>query len=292
MNKTMRLSLLIVFSIAAGLLYFWLDSADAARLGRGRSFGSKPSYQRSAPAPTQNPASHQTNPGQTASQRPASRGWGGMLGGLLVGGLIGSLLFGGHGFAGPGLLDLLFLGGGLFLLMRFLRSRRKAAESPFAAGPLPFETGSAQPSDIHGWSPAAAQAAAGAAGQPMLPQGFDADEFLKGASAIYTRLQSSWDRRDLSDIRQFTSPEVFAEIQGQTQQDPEPGKTELLLVKPRIVEVREVGGQTIASVLYDVLMREDGDELSKQVRELWHFSRDRSQPEAFWVLEGIQQIEQ
>jgi predicted lipid-binding transport protein (Tim44 family) len=46
---------------------------------------------------------------------------GGLLGGMLMGGLIGSLLFGG-GFHGPTLIDLLLIGGGLFLLFRFLRS--------------------------------------------------------------------------------------------------------------------------------------------------------------------------
>jgi predicted lipid-binding transport protein (Tim44 family) len=104
-------------------------------------------------------------------------------------------------------------------------------------------------------------------------------------------MQASWDKRDLDDIRQFTSPEVFEEIRRQAQADPTPGKTELLLVNPRILEVRETDGQTIASVLYDVMMRENRDEMSKQVRELWHFSRPTNTPEAFWTLEGIQQVE-
>ena len=40
---------LMVFGIATFLLYFWHDAAEAARLGGGKSFGSSPSYQRSAP---------------------------------------------------------------------------------------------------------------------------------------------------------------------------------------------------------------------------------------------------
>jgi predicted lipid-binding transport protein (Tim44 family) len=39
------------------------------------------------------------------------------------------------------------------------------------------------------------------------------------------------------------------------------------------------------------MMRENRDEMSKQVRELWHFSRPTNTPEAFWTLEGIQQVE-
>jgi hypothetical protein len=48
--------------------------------------------------------------------------------------------------------------------------------------------------------------------------------------------------------------------------------------------------QTIVSVLFDAMLRENEDEFSKQVRELWHFSRDRDKPKDLWELEGIQQV--
>ena len=188
------------------------------------------------------------------------------------------------------MLDLVLIGGGLFLLFRFLRARRMAADSPSAGGALSFDRGPSQGWGSSGYDPAAAAPAA-AAEQPVLPPGFDAPEFLKGAKVMYTRMQAAWDKRDLDDIRQFTSAEVFEEIRRQAQEDPTPGKTELLLITPRILDVRETDGQTIASVLYDVMMRENREEMTKQVRELWHFSRDAGKPTAFWVLEGIQQVE-
>jgi Tim44-like domain. len=51
----------------------------------------------------------------------------------------------------------------------------------------------------------------------------DEQEFLTGAKALYTRLQASWDRRDIDDIRQFTSPEVHEEIARQATLDPRKG---------------------------------------------------------------------
>lgn len=295
MKATTRFPMLLLVCLTLGLLYLGHDTAEAARLGRGRSFGSKPSYQRSAPAPTQRDTATPTNPGQTAQAKPAGGmppspmgRWGGMLGGFVMGGLIGSLLFGGgHGLGGPGLLDLLLVGGGLFLLLRFLRARQTAAGATAAGGSLALGRGASPAWGRAGYTPPEDAAAA----PPALPPGFDAEEFLKGAQAIYTRLQTAWDKRDLEDIRQFASPEVLTEIQRQAQEDPRPGKTELLLINPRIIEVRDVDRQTIATVLYDVLLREDADAMSRQVRELWHFSRDRDMPEAFWVLEGIQQVE-
>jgi predicted lipid-binding transport protein (Tim44 family) len=214
--------------------------------------------------------------------------WGGMLGGFLVGGMIGSLLFGGgHGVGGFGLMDLLLLGGGLFLLMRFLRSRQPAMNS---AGSSPsLFSGSGQ-----GWGQSGYQPDTQQTSPPSLalPPGFDADEFQKGAITMFNRLQASWDKRDLDDIRQFTSQEVFAEIQNQAQEDPLPGKTEVLLVNARVIEVRDIDGQTVVSVLYDAMLREDGNRTAKQMRELWHFSRAAGKPEAFWILEGIQQIKE
>lgn len=284
MNKKTGFSILMFFSFTLCLLYLWHDTAEAARMGRGRSFGSKPSYQRSAPSPSQGSAASSTKPGQTARQ-PAGR-WGGMLGGLLMGSLIGSLLFGGA-FGGIGLPDLLLVGGGLFLLFRFLHARRVTAASSSTGGAMRFERGP-EPA----WGRTNDTPAETAVRQPVLPQGFDADEFLKGADAIFVRLQGAWDKRDLDDIRSFTSAEVFSEIRQQAEDDPVPGKTELLRINPSILEVRDTGSQIIASVLYDVLLRENEDEFTQQVRELWHFSRDRANPESFWILEGIQQVEQ
>jgi len=280
------------------MLYLWQDAAEAARVGGGKSFGSKPSYQRSAPATTPSPTSPQVSPGQTTQQRPVAGPtpspmgrWGGMLGGLLMGGLIGSLLFGGgHAYGGPGLFDMLLIGGGLFLLYRFIRARRMATASAAPAGSMSFDRSPAQGWGSSGSAPSPEPLTA-AAEQLALPPGFDVDEFLKGAKVIYARLQASWDKRDFDDIRQFTSPEVCTEIEHQAQKDPTPGKTELLLINPSILEAHEVEGQTTVSVLYDVMMRENGAEMAKQVRELWHFSRETRKPMGFWVLEGIQQME-
>ena len=294
MDKKARVSFIMMFfSLVVGLMYFWCDTAEAARLGRSRSFGSKPSYQRSAPAPSQKPTSTQAKPGQTNQQQPAATPspmgrWGGMFGGFLMGGLLGSLLFGGgQGVSGPGLMDMLLIGGGLFLLFRFLRGRRFATESAPSGGAMAFDRGPGQAWGSSNYTPDNPVEVQ----PPSVPPGFDADDFLKGANAIYARLQASWDKRDLEDIREFTSPEVFSEIQQQAKEDPTPGKTELLMINPQIIEARDVDHQTIVSVLYDVMLRENEDELSKQVRELWHFSQERNKPEAFWVLEGIQQVE-
>jgi predicted lipid-binding transport protein (Tim44 family) len=293
-------SLVTALTIAAAFTLCPLleDLAEAGRLGGGRSFGSRPSYQRSAPSPApsmQSPGTAASTPGSAVrpgmQPSPAGGRWGGMIGGMLMGGLIGSLLFGGGaGHAGPGLLDLLLLGGGLLLLFRFLKSRRMAAASAGAGEPPAFLRGG-EPSAWSGADPTGPLATPPPPEAPSLPPRFDQVEFLEGAKAMYRRLQAAWDQRNLADIRQFTMPEVFAEIERQAAEEPHAGRTEILMLDARLLEVRSLEGRLVASVLYDVMLRESAAEIAKQVRELWHFSREEDRSEAFWVLEGLQQLE-
>jgi predicted lipid-binding transport protein (Tim44 family) len=295
-NRIPVLWLVMIFVFA--LFYTWIEQAEARRMGGGRSFGSSPSYQRSAPSPTspQKSPSQPTQQGQTAPATPAAapRPFGGMLGGLLMGGLIGSLLFGGmHSWGGPGLLDILIFGGLLFFLFRFLKARRMATQE---AGQASFSTGlksqETWSSPSPGYGSVQGAPIPAAAEEVSIPQGFDQEDFMKGAKAVYTRLQNSWDKRDLEDIRYFTSKEVWEEISRQAQEDLKPSKTEILRVNARLLEVASSNSHTVASVLFDVMMRESREEdMAKEVREIWHFSKDDKDPKSLWVLEGIQQVE-
>ena len=265
------------------------------------SFGSQ---QSTRPNPVGAPAS-----GGGMFSRP---GLGGMLGGLLVGGLLGSMFFGGgHGYGGPGLFDLLLVGGGLFLLFRFLRSRRPAP----AAGPNAARTYEAEPlrpamtpareaaangwANLGGTSPASGAAGgwsnldtSGAPSGPQAPEGFDADDFLSGAKTLFARLQRSWSVRDLGDIAAFSTPVFMEDVRKQAAADPNPTPTDVLLVDAKLLEVRKQGNTTIASAYFDTLLREDPKaERSEQVREVWHFVRRDDVPGDTWRLDAIQQLD-
>ena len=273
--------------IALTLLLAWPDPADAKRMGGGGSFGSKPSYGSGYNKPVSQP---KDTPGmqQQAAPGAPSRfgGLGGMFGGLLMGGLLGSMLFGG-GFAGPGMLDMLLLGAGAFLLFKFIRSRRTATAAPLGYADA-GEPGA--PTARGGWGQGFGSAHVQRG--PVMPAGIDEQEFLAGAKALYTRLQGAWDRRDLDDIRQFASPEVQAEIARQADLDPSPGRTEILMLEARVLEARNVGAETVISVLFDAMLREDGPgSTAGQVREVWHVSRREDADRPQWTLEGIQQLD-
>lgn len=270
------------------------DSAEAARMGGGRSFGSRPSMN----APAQRPAMRQqtpaqnNNPAAAATQRPGMGMMGGLLGGLLAGTLLGSLLSGG-GFSGGGFMDLILIGILAFLgytLYKRFRQRPQPAPAAQGYGAAFNNTGGGNSSQWNSFRQNA-QPAAGAADPAVdVPAGFDVDEFLRGAKAAYVRMQKSWDNRDLKDIAQFATPAVMTVLEQQRAEDPNPSHTELMLVNASLLGVEDEGSERRAQVYFDVMMREDpSQQTPSAVREIWHFVR--SGQNGNWLLDGIQQVE-
>ncbi|MEF3696902.1 Tim44 domain-containing protein [Desulfolutivibrio sp.] len=304
--------------LALCLLLAAVDMAEAKRVGGGRSFGSRDTYSKPYDKPTAPDRNSSTFNQQAAPNQPGSPaapgapgarpglfggmgGMGGMFGGLLMGGLIGSMLSGGGMGGGFGILEILLLGGGAYLLFRLFLGRKAAPTRQAASGGerFAYATGPGGAPDADrapdGWGALNAtppgQDRVETASSPVMPAGLDEAEFLDGVKALYARLQASWDRRDLDDIRQFTSPEVFSEITRQAQEDPTPGKTDILMVEARVLEAGSQGGQTVITVFFDVLLREDrAADAPSQVREVWRISRDEKAPKPSWTLEGIQQL--
>jgi predicted lipid-binding transport protein (Tim44 family) len=287
---------LVSFFIALMLLVPFLEDAEAKRFGGGRSFGSKPTY--SQPAKQQSTTRQETGTQQTAQTAPGATAprpggmFGGMLGGLLMGGLIGSMLMGGGFGGGMGLLEILLIGGGLFLLFRVLKARRAAME--------PAVQGAGAGPGASGWGGEwdRLRSGGGSTERPQaqainVPPGFDQEDFLEGAKAMYTRMQESWSNRDMEDIASFVSPGMMAEVRKQDAEDPTRQQVEVMLVNARLLEVRKEGSQSVASVFFDVLLREDPREpRPTQAREVWHFVREDSVQGDMWRLDGIQQLEQ
>lgn len=293
--------LTMLIMLGGACMYALPDTADAARLGGGRSFGSRPSMSQPAQAPSaMQRQSTQQRQQAAQAQQPQRKGFlggmGGLLGGLLAGSLIGSLLFGG-GFSGGGIMDILLLGILLFVgLKLFARARSKAQPAPAGAGNAPM--GGMEPplqrndTAASGWDTLSGQNNAYNS-QPEvvipMPADFDAEEFLRGAKMAYNRLQAAWDSRDLNDIAQFASPAVMDAVRQQLAEETEPSKTEILLVNAQLLSVVNEDKEQRAQVYFDVLMRERPDQPTpSNVREIWHFVRELDG--GTWKLDGIQRV--
>jgi predicted lipid-binding transport protein (Tim44 family) len=320
--------LLNVF-IAFCLLSAWVGESNAARLGGGRSFGSRPSY--STPynrsggfnqaSPAQQPA-YQQQPSMAAQRNQMARdamgrrgGMMGMLGGLALGGLLGAMFFGGA-FEGINFMDILLFAGVAFVLyklftaytQRGLGQTASGAQSYGQLGDSGFDQAyrrNAEPSanrasggagfdtDLLSKRGGSSEAAGFKPSTPLAwPADFDAAAFLKGAKAAYAHLQQAWDNGDLAELRGLCNDTVFSELQAQLKQRVGENRTELLKVEAQILEVNDVGGDRVASVLFNVLLREAPGSAPTQVKEAWHFTRSLSSKQPTWYLDGIQQLEE
>ena len=125
----------------------------------------------------------------------------------------------------------------------------------------------------------------------VLHKDFDEQDFLQGAKGAFKMLQTAWDKKDLAEIRSLTTDKVFAEIQTQLKASDSENHTDILKIKAELLEVREIGNDLEAVVLFDTLMREELSVHPEQVREVWTFIKAKSSLQAKWYLDGLQQLE-
>lgn len=311
LNKTI---VYICIFLSFSILCLNYEKADA-RIGGGRSFGGKPFMSRpyTRPIPSSPTMSQQPNvsqPPQTGTMTGSSQrfgGMGGILGGLLAGSLIGSLLFGG-GFSGGGLLDILLIVGLVYLAFK-LFSRKRMSPQEVHTGTSMYNTQQSLSSNntfnntLERSSPTLSHGTGWEALQTKNPNSksndqsistptwFDEEEFLTGAKATYTRLNEAWDNRDMQDIAQFTTPTFMKELKKQLDKEPDPEKTEIILVNASVIEIKTLEDEECVSVYFNVLLREaHHTESPIDIREIWHFVRPIT-GESSWKVDGIQQVE-
>ncbi len=122
------------------------------------------------------------------------------------------------------------------------------------------------------------------------PLWFDDASFVREAKKHFIRLQDANDRGDLNDIREFVTPEMYAEISLQIQERAgKPNKTEVVALNADIADVITDGDLVVASVRFTGLIREEVNAPAESFSEVWHIQRSQSQPNAAWFIAGIQQ---
>jgi predicted lipid-binding transport protein (Tim44 family) len=213
--------------------------------GGGSSIGSRGSRSFSAPAQATTPTSPSralTNPAPAAApfapQRPSfMRNMMGGIAGFAIGGLIGSMLFGGGfggglggggGFGGIGLMEIVLIGGALFLLFAYLRRRRAEQAQPaygqqpayaMAGGPSGYATGSQMGSagtTVEMEPPAqSVDLERGLGYIRQMDAGFDPAALVTWARGLYLDVQTTLKSRDMSGLRDRLAPEIYTELQAQ-----------------------------------------------------------------------------
>lgn len=256
-----------------------MTDAQAKRFGGGGSFG----VNRSASSFSHFNSSRSSMP--PIAPRPASTAskWLGPLAGVAAGGLLASLFMGHGGGFGSGIFSWLLIGGLIFFVWRLFSNKTQPVTQPpmnmnYQVSPQPVSNASANQS----FSASCQQTTA------QRPAGFDEAAFLRQAKATFIRLQAAYDTKNLADIREFTAPEIFAEIQLQLQErGNEPNQTDVINIDSQLLDIATEAQTTTASVMFVGLIREQQGAEPVNVKEIWNFQKNAFMPT--WVVAGIQQ---
>ena len=304
---------LLTAALALGLTLATGDADAAKRFGGGKSSGmqrqelSQPKSATATPAPPAQAPTAAAAPNRAqqagapaAPQAQPKRSWMGPLAGLAAG--IGLAALASHFGFGEELASMMMMGliaVAVLMLVAFFMRRRAAAQQPALAGAgamnyngsAPTQYGTNQPaftatdsSDKAPMGDAQAPVSAG-----TIPADFDAEAFVRNAKVNFIRLQAANDARNLEDIREYTTPELFAEIkmnwmdQGSALQ-----KTDVVSLNAEVVDVTEEGARYIVSVRFTGLLREDAHAAPEPIDETWHLTKPRSGSSG-WLVAGIQQ---
>ncbi len=297
---------LLAAIVALGFTLVTGDAEAAKRIGGGKSTGMQrqaaPPDKSATTTPAQTPAAAPAPanaaaaaPGAAAQAQP-KRSWMGPVAGLAAG--LGLAALASHFGFGEELASMLMIGLLVVVVMAvvgFLLRRRAgggnapaaqgmqyAANAP-ASGRTPYEV--SMPAGASSAPTAAASATAA-----RIPADFDVAAFTRNAKVNYIRLQAANDAGNLDDIREFTSPEMFAEIRMDiSERGGAKQETDVVSLEAEVIDVAEEASRYIVSVRFTGQIREDGG-APEAVDEIWHMTKPRN-GNGGWVLAGIQQTQ-
>jgi predicted lipid-binding transport protein (Tim44 family) len=310
--KTFWLALIALFAA----MTIGIADADAARVGGGKSVGKQaPSNTVNRDATPSSPAGNSaaqaapSAPSAAASARPAAPAapagnrWLGPIAGLAAG--LGLAALASHFGFGEGLANFMMIAllvVAALVVVRLIMSRRSAAQAkPAYAGGYQY-TGLGQEASVPNYQPSSAPAASRdqpidavrPAAQPVsgydAPAGFDAEGFVRNAKLNFVRLQAAFDAGNTADLREFTSPEMFAELKLEIdERNGAPNQTDVVTLEAALLGVQSGVTEHLASVRFSGMLREQPGAPAEPFDEVWNFGRP-AQGQGGWVLAGIQQL--
>lgn len=288
-----KLSLFAVILTLGVTLGVGVGDAEAKRLGGGSSSG----MQRQAVSPSSGASSASKAPAAAAAPQAAQpkRSWMGPLAGLAAG--LGLAALASHFGFGEGLANIMMIAllvmAAVFVFGYIMR-RRAAAQQP--AGGLQYaasgvDHSAAKPASFDMAMPASSGAPIAAAQAGNIPADFDVEGFQRNAKVNFIRLQAANDAGNLDDIREFTTPEMFAEVKlAISERGSVAQETDVVSISAQVVDVAEEASRYVVSVRFSGLIREEKNAPAAQIDEVWNLVKPRD-GKGGWLLAGIQQMQ-
>ena len=305
----MKMLSLMAIALTVALTLVSADADAARRFGGGKSSGMQrqaTTPPAAAPASTPSSASAAAKSPATAgaaTQVPPKRSWMGPLAGLAAG--LGLAALASHFGFGEQMASMMMMGLAVMAVVAvigFIMRRRALAQQPAMAGAggMQYAAAGAQrvadTAKVHdfpmaGTSSGAADVAAAVAPAANIPADFDVAGFVRNAKVHFIRLQAANDAGNLEDIREFTTPEMFAEAKMNLgERGAGSQETDVVNINAEVIDVAEETARYVVSVRFTGLLREEKNGPVEPVDEVWHLVKPR-EGKGGWLLAGIQQTQ-
>lgn len=283
--KNLLMAVIVSF-LAIGL---GTGNAEAARLGGGKSAGMQRQSITPKPAAPMQAAPSPSSPSAAGAATPA-RNWLGPLAGLAAGvGLAALLSKVGLGAGMANFLMMALLAAAAIVVFKWLFRRQSSTAQ--ATAPLQyagFEGTTTTPPPSAGSQSAPLPAVASSA--QGIPADFDTQAFVRVAKLNFVRLQAANDTRNLDDIREFVSPELFAEIKMQMdERGNAPQQTDVVTLNAEVIDVTTESNRHLVSVQFSGMIRETAGAAATPFNEVWNLSKPTA-GNGGWLVAGIQQL--
>lgn len=317
-----------IFSLAAAVLVLGLslgvnDAEAAKRLGGGKSSGmqrqntteqapgAKPGAPNTANSTAAAPAAPAAATAAAGAAAQSKRSWMGPLAGIAAG--LGLAALASHLGFGDELASMLMIGlavMAVLMVVGFIMRKRAAsalqgaAKSPVGMPQYAAATANAQPAEApaHRSYDVSMPAATGSGSGSMIganlapvstssiPADFDVPGFVRNAKVQFIRLQAANDAGNAEALREFTTPEMFAELKMDlAERGAVTSHIDVVHLDADVIDVTEEAHQHVVSVRFTGQVREDQGQ-PEAINEVWHLSKPR-QGNGGWVLAGIQQMQ-
>ena len=319
--KKILLMLAVIFTF--GLSTVTMNAEAAKRIGSGKSMGTQrqATPDKAPGAPAQSAAAGAGAAGAAAAAAP-KRSWMGPLAGLAAG--LGLAALASHLGFGDELASMMMFGllaAAVMVAIGFFMRKRAAAQRQAASGEgagaaglryahaharnetgaenridsttpaykTALPAGSSNTNGISSGLGIGSGIGAGVASAIRIPADFDTASFERNAKVNFIRLQAANDTGNLDDIRQFTTPEMFAELKMElADRNSVSQKTDVVSIHAQVIEVEEDADRYVVSVRFTGVIKTDMGEPDESFDEIWHLTKLR-QGSTGWVLSGIQQ---
>ncbi len=320
----------IFSAVLAVAILVVVPEADAKRMGGGKSVGkgSQTTQRDAAPSnaagnTTTSPAAAPSAAAKAPAAAPAAPAsnrskWLGPLAGLAAG--LGLAALASHFGFGEGLANIMMialLAMVAFAAFRFFMARRAAkaggagSMAPAYAGAMSGSGNSTQPSSpayrtslpVQEAQPVGYSGSSGAytggIGSALADgglhsiAGFDEAGFVRQAKVYFVRLQAAYDSADQKDLREFTSPEMFAELMMEiNERNGAANRTEVEKLDAEFLGQGQDSTHQHVSVRFHGTVKEfEGTNTHAEptaINETWNFAKPANGSEG-WTLVGIEQ---